>query len=693
MIHRMHSVRTAVLIFLAALAAHYGALSAGWIWDDADYITSNPSVHSFDSLLTVWLPGSTPQYYPLVFTSFWMEYSLVGASPFLYHLTNLLLHAGAAILLWRILLKLDVPGAAWIAAIFAVHPMGVESIAWATERKNTLSMFLALSSILVFQRATNEKQRGGVMPHAAAFALFVAALLSKTTAVFVAPVLVLIHLRDGRGLRDRRLLATIPYFVVGAAMGLLTAYIERTHVGATGSEFDLTILDRLLLAARNLVFYITRFVFPREQVFIYPRTEIDASSAVQWLPLLMMSGVLAGCIASWRRSRAPLLILLWLCAALFPALGFVAVWPFRFSFVADHFAYAALPALATGLVLSVRSIARSAWSKPFEVGYPASAFVALCIPLSWIASQKYADAETLWRDTIARNPDAWIAHNNLATELLARAGESVAVGDRATASALAEESLPHARTAEELKPTEVTHPANQAEALFLLERHDEALGAIDRAILIAPHLQSLHARRGAVLEALARPDDAVLAYAIAAKGDDPQSRFESLLALRRLAIARMDGAAAIAHARELVEMMPGNADLRADLGAILLAQGDADAGRQALLDALVGGGTFTSERAMVAASVRYLRSAITAELPDDERSVARNIVAELMKGAPSDPVLRYFQLALDLRSGDDTARDRLASLARGARDAGADALAAEIEAFLSASAPRERPDR
>ncbi|MEY3025948.1 MAG: hypothetical protein RLZZ238_845, partial [Planctomycetota bacterium] len=144
---------------------------------------------------------------------------------------------------------------------------------------------------------------------------------------------------------------------------------------------------------------------------------------------------------------------------------------------------------------------------------------------------------------------------------------------------------------------------------------------------------------------------------------------------------------------ELVEMIPGNADLRADVGAILLAQGDADAGRQALLDALVGGGTFMSERAMVAASVRYLRSAITAELPEDERSVARNIVAELMKGAPNDPVLRYYQLALDLRSGDDTARDRLASLARGARDAGADALAAEIEAFLSASAPRARPDR
>jgi hypothetical protein len=143
----------AILIAALAVLAHIGAFSAGWIWDDGDYITANRIVQSSDGWLTLWIPGATPQYYPLVFLGFWVEHAIVGNHPLLYHATNVAMHASSSVILMNILARLRVPHAAWIAALFAVHPMGVESVAWATERKNTQSLLLALASILYFIRA------------------------------------------------------------------------------------------------------------------------------------------------------------------------------------------------------------------------------------------------------------------------------------------------------------------------------------------------------------------------------------------------------------------------------------------------------------------------------------------------------------------------------------------------------------
>lgn len=368
---------------------------------------------------------STPQFYPLVFLSFWIEHGIAGLDPTIYHANNILLHAASAILLWRVLRMLGIAHAAMIAAVFAVHPMGVETVAWATERKNTLSMFLALASLACFVSTTRAGERRRLGFHIAAFALFLCALLSKTTAVFVAPALVLIALHERRRIDARFVLTVLPYFIVGAALGVFTAFVEKAHVGARGAEFSLGAIERVLLAARNIVFYITHFAIPSEQMFVYPREEIQVGSLGGWTALACMVALLIVCIRAWRSERGPLLVLLWLCAALFPALGFIDVWPFRFSYVADHFAYAAMPALATGFVLLV---VRAARGRERLASIALAAFTVLCIPLSWAATAKYASAEALWRDTIARNPSAWLAQNNLASELLEQAGQAMREG-------------------------------------------------------------------------------------------------------------------------------------------------------------------------------------------------------------------------------------------------------------------------
>ena len=676
----------ALLLLAAAVVAHAGAFGAGWIWDDDDYITANMIIQSPDGWSTLWIPGATPQYYPLVFLGFWAEHAAGGLDPTLFHATNVLLHAASTLLLWRIFTRLGVPVPALIAALFAVHPMGVESVAWATERKNTQSLFFALASILCFLHATRAGERRVIGTHIVAFVLFVCALLSKTTAVFVAPALVLIALHERRRIDVRFVLLVLPYFLVGAALGVFTAYVEKVHVGASGAEFALAPLERVQLAARNIVLYLARFTFPREQIFVYPRHEISMEDPLDWIPLAMMLVLAGTCIVEWRRSRAPLLILLWLCAALFPALGFLDVWPFRFSYEADHFAYAAMPALATGLVLLVMLLVRAASRNPRIGTIAVSAFIAVSIPLSWIASEKYADAESLWRDTVARNPGAWLAQNNLASEMLAQAARAQERGDEVLTRALATEALGYAEAAVALKPDEYTHPSNLSEALRLLGRNEEALAAIDDAVALAPAMAEFRWMRGRVLESLGRDEDARVAFTGVAEDKlDRSHEIDARLSLMRLALKRKDFADAIAQSTAVVALQPRDADAIANLGALLQASGDEDGARRALLRAITSGAEFSSEPTFVATAVRYLRLAIGAKLDPDEQQVAAALAGDLIRKSPANPALHYLSLALAVRSGDRDARAQLESLERDARAAKADQLADEMAAFLRAN--------
>jgi hypothetical protein len=129
----------AVLLFAATAIAYARVLDAGFVWDDFLYVVDNPTLRDLDGLRSIWLdPRANSQYYPLVFTSFWVEYHLWQLEPIGYHVTNVLLHAVDALLVWVLLRRLSLPGAWLAAAVFALHPTHVESVAWVSERKNVL---------------------------------------------------------------------------------------------------------------------------------------------------------------------------------------------------------------------------------------------------------------------------------------------------------------------------------------------------------------------------------------------------------------------------------------------------------------------------------------------------------------------------------------------------------------------------
>lgn len=670
-----------------AFAAHAASLGSGWIWDDDSYVTANPVIQHFSGLFTLWVPGETPQYYPLVFLGFWLQHLLFGLEPFTYHLVNVLMHAGNAALLLLVLTRIRVPHAFWIAALFAVHPMGVESVAWVTERKNVQSMLFALASVACFVRMLAAGQGGRLRFWILSFTLFVAALLSKTTAIFVPPCLVLIMLWNRRPVDGRFVLSTAPFFAVGLALGLFTAFLEKTHVGASGGEFALSIAERLQLAGRTATFYLATFAWPKEQIFIYPRFELDASNVLLWVPTALWAAAFVIAGMRWRVSRGPLLVLLWIGAGLFPALGFFNVWPFIYSFVADHFAYAAMPAFALVVVQCVTRFGELVPPISAAGRIVGIAALALCILLSLIATPKYESEEVLWRTTFEQNPKAWIASNNIASILLPRAGRLMEEGMTEEGAAVAREALMFARAAGEVKPDEFTNAVNRSEAHRLLGEKEDALREIEYAAKLAPRISDVRWLRGRLLEAVGRADEARAAFADAAQL--ATKRHEEIAARRellRIAAARRDLDDAIAQCTRLVELNPMDAaEMRANLGSLLRSIGRNDEARRALLEAArLPVDRFSSEGVWITTAVAYLRLAIGADIAPNEAGEARSIAARLVSVSRGDPAARYLQLALALTLGDESARPQIARIGEEARAAGATAFADEVARFLDA---------
>ncbi|HMP75596.1 MAG TPA: tetratricopeptide repeat protein [Kiritimatiellia bacterium] len=448
-----------VLLALAVLAAYGPAYHAGFIWDDDDYVTRNETLREPGGLARIWFePGATPQYYPLTFTSFWLEYRLWELRPAGYHAVNVLLHAANAILVWRLLALLGLPCAWLVGLLFGLHPVHVESVAWITERKNTLSGFFYLLAMWTWFRARPPERdpsslRFRPLAYGVTLLLFVAALSSKTvTCSWPAAVLLVVWWKRGR-LDGSAWMSMLPFFALGLLGAAATVHMESTHVRAVGPEWALGGLARLLIALRGLWFYALKLVWPVDLVFIYPRVVPNPGEFADWWPFGLTLLLAGGMLARRRQlGRGPFAALCFFAGTLFPALGFINVYPMRYTFVADHYVYLASLGLLTlagagiALLLERNRI-------PARVAAPTLALAVLALGFgTWRQTLMYRDLETLWTATLSRNPTAWIAHNNLG--LLRHAAGRV------------EEAVTHYRAAWNLNPTapEVLTNLGNAEA-------------------------------------------------------------------------------------------------------------------------------------------------------------------------------------------------------------------------------------
>ena len=554
-------------LFLTTAIAYQPALSAGWIWDDDDYVTQNPVLRDGAGLVRIWTePTSLPQYYPLVHTSFWLHYQIHGLEPFGYHLVNVLIHALSACLLFLIFRRLALPGGYLAALLFALHPVHVESVAWVTERKNVFVALFSFASLLAWLRWRETETRRDLV---CAVLFFVAALASKTVACALPAVfLVIAWWRDGRW-QKREVVAALPMLALGLVMGLVTVTLEKTHVLAQGAAWDFDFMQRVAIAGRAVWFYVGKLLLPLDLVFIYPRFDVAEISVIDLWPAALVLVTLG---ALWalrgRIGRGPLAACLIFGGVLFPALGFFDVYPMRYSFVADHFQYPASTAL-----LSLAAVALALGARRLAPRVPGGAVLAaaglLCVALATITWQRchaYADLRTLWEDTAERNPAAAIAWINLG-KLELDAGRT-------------ESGLDHLRRAVSLPDGDLyeTH-LNLGAGLYQVGDTRGALEHFETAVTRRPDRPEAHNNLGSTLQKLGRAADAENAFR---RAIELEPHYPA--ALRNLSALLSEKPATAERDRErrallesVLEMQPRDLEVRRALVGILERLRDRDA--------------------------------------------------------------------------------------------------------------------
>jgi protein O-mannosyl-transferase len=485
-------------LFAAALVAvvvlaYQPAWQGGFLWDDDAHVT-RPELRSTEGLYHIWFTvGATQQYYPLLHSIFWVEHKLWGDWALPYHLLNILLHAAAAVMVALALRRLAVPGAYLAAAVFALHPVHVESVAWITELKNTLSAVFYLGAAIAYLRFDEERN---LRWYRWALGLFVLALLTKpVTSTLPAALLVVFWWQRGRLSWQRDVRPLVPFFVLGVASGLFAAWVERKLIGAEGGTFDLTLVERCLLAGRVVWFYIGKLFWPAELLFFYPRWEVSRTAAWQYV---FPAAAILLVVALWwlrRRWRGPLAGLLFFAGTLFPVLGFFNAYLFRYTYVADHFQYLASLGIIAVVSAGVAMLLEwwGLWRRP--VGYVLClGLLAVLGGLTFHQSRMYADIDTLYRTTINKNPTCWIADNNLG-QVLAERGESDGARD------LFEKAL-------KLNPDYPEAHSNLGTLLMNRGRVVEGLAHLGEAVRLEPELAKWHNKFALALGRLGRMDEA-----------------------------------------------------------------------------------------------------------------------------------------------------------------------------------------
>ena len=437
----------------------------------------------------------------MVYTTFWLEHKLWGFDPTGYHIVNVLLHLGNTLLVWHLMRRLLVPGAWVVAAVFAVHPLHVESVAWVIERKDMLSGLFYLAAVLAWLRFVEQPRP---RRYACSLVLYAAGLLSKSIVITLPVALLLWHWWQQGRVTSADLLRLVPFGVVGLiiTVGDLSFYQSREVL-----SLDYSLIERTLIAARALWFYVGKLLWPTNLTLVYPLWDIRVADPLAWGYLV---AAISLAVALWcfrhQVGRGPLAGALFFVVTLSPVLGFVDYGYMQFAFVADRFQYLAglgIMAVVIGAITyGVRGLSDS-WQKGARV--VAAVVIVVLGLLTWRQASIYRDDETLNRHIIALNPQARDAYLNL--------------GDALYEQGRYEEALDVTRIAVERRPEHFQAHFNLGATLDKLGRFEEAETHLRRAIALSPQAQNAYLNLSKVLYEQGRYEEALEAARVAIEQD------------------------------------------------------------------------------------------------------------------------------------------------------------------------------
>jgi len=513
--------------------AYWPAWHGGFIWDDDRYVTHNYLLIAADGLRRIWFSLDAPsQYFPLAYTVLRIERSLWDLNPAGYHWVNILLHLGNALLVWCILARLKVPGAWLAAAIFALHPVQVESVGWISELKNVLMGFFFLLTLLTWIEYVDATHKHRRILYVAALVFYLLALSAKATACTLPAALFLVLWLKQRPIGRRPLLEIIPFVVLALGIGLVAVWWEKYHQG-TRMLVSLGPVERLLIASRAIWFYLGKIFWPAKLTFIYPQWRIDPTSpiAYSWPIAVAVALVL---IFYGRRffGRSVEVAALFFVMTLGPLLGFVMLYTFRYTFVADHYQY--LASIGPIALASAGLVTLSRLSRTLQrlVGGTSFAILIGLGLLTWQQSATYRDAETLWRTTIAKNPGCWMAYNNLGVVQFEKGNVEDAIekyqqslglhpdypeahynlGSALLQNGYADEAIRHCEEALKIQPNEPDAHIVLGNAFMAKQDVDRAIAHYEQALTLRPEDSNAHYNLGIALQEKGETDRAAREY-------------------------------------------------------------------------------------------------------------------------------------------------------------------------------------
>ena len=583
-------------LLLLTLLAYLPALGAGLLWDD-QIITDGPLLKTLVGLRAIWLEplqiNNEFHYWPLFYTTLWLEHALWGDALVGYHVTNVLLHALDAILIWRLLRGLRMPGALAAAALFALHPVHVEAVAWIFGRKDLLATAFFLGAALCYLRFDAGSSRRWYL---AALGLFGCALLSKSVAISLPLVLLLVLWWQRGRVAGRDALRLLPLLALAVCYGAADVWFVHRHPTL---RFDLTLLDRLVIAGRALWFYAGTLLWPVGLTTIYPRWATPLAVWQLTWPLTALAVPVVLFALRRRIGRGACCAVCCFGITLAPVLGLIEFDFMRYAFVADRYQYLASAAL---IALAAATGGRLALARP-SLKWPVWGVAVICAVLyaggSWLHARDYRDMETLFRANIARNPEAWApyGHVGYGAAQAGRLDEAIGWYQQALArnpdddwthfgiaSALSrsgqrDAAIAHLERGLELRPTSVAGHTNLG---VLLAERGEVSAAVQHfqlALELAPGNADALVNLGSMLADQRRSDDALALFERALQFDPTHPMGHTNLALALAERGRRDEA--LAHYQLALEYNPRLAEAWRGLGLLLL-----QANPRAAVDAL-----------------------------------------------------------------------------------------------------------
>jgi tetratricopeptide (TPR) repeat protein len=496
-----------ILLIGIGLFTYWPIFSATWVWDDTIEILTNSEIHkSFESLVSIWINPQGLDYFPLKTTLQWFEWHIWGANPLGYHLMSLGLHLFSSFIIWRIFKKLGF-SLSWLGAIlFLVHPLAVQSVAWVSELKNTLSLpFLLLSfdTFIDYENFCFSNKINSKRLFLLSLGYFILAMLAKSSVVMLPLILLLYIWCKRNSISKKDFISLSPFFLVSLILGIVTIFFQHTRAIA-GESFEIgSFFERCYSSILIIGFYLKLFFFPLYLTPIYPRWSVDnlqVAIVLGWLSLLTLL------IYLFRNnsvtSNKLLLGLGWFIINLIPVLGIIPMSFLKYAQVSDHFTYISIIGSIALITLFFSTLHDWVKNKKRYLSYAIIlAKISMLIFLAYVSNshaKDFQDDLSFYTKIITDNPSCWMAHDNL--------------GNIYNDNKLYPEAIAEYNEVLKLNPHYAKAHFNLGLALVDFGNIPEGISHYKEAITLHPEVAEFHNNLGIALSLLGKSEEAILEF-------------------------------------------------------------------------------------------------------------------------------------------------------------------------------------